>query len=89
LIWKNSGARESTPIKSQKFRAVFFVEHEPSLRSIRHELPGFREILINTGYREVLLTAKPLKELPRDKQEKFAALLAGAGSSIHLLDMKA
>jgi hypothetical protein len=41
------------------------------------------------GYRDIFLAAKPLKDLPRDKQERFATLAAGAPSSIHLLDLKA
>jgi hypothetical protein len=76
-------------IRTNELRALFFVDHEHSLQLIRQELPGFREMLINHGYREVLLAAKSLSELPPDKEEKFAALLAGAPLSIHLLDMKA
>jgi len=36
-----------------------------------------------------LLAAKPLRKLPQEKQEKFAALAAGAPASMHLLDMRA
>jgi hypothetical protein len=52
-------------------------------------LTGFRETLIALGFRDVLLAAKPLREMPQERQEKFAALAVGAPSSIHLLDMKA
>jgi hypothetical protein len=41
------------------------------------------------GYREVLLAARPLREIPRDKAEKFDALAIGAPSKINLLDLKA
>lgn len=76
-------------IGDSELRAVFFVDEERSLQLIRQELPGFRETLISLGYRDILMAAKPLKDLPSDKREKFMALAAGVPSSIHLLDMKA
>ena len=76
-------------IDAKELRAVFDLDREESLRFIRQELPGFREILIALGYRDVLLAAKPLRELSQEKREKFAALAVGAPSSMHLLDMKA
>jgi hypothetical protein len=76
-------------IDHKELRAVFFVDAERSLQLIRQELPDFRETLMAFGYHDVLLAAKPLRDLPRDKQEKFAALAAGAPPSIHLLDLKA
>jgi hypothetical protein len=71
-----------------EFCGVFFVDNERSLQLIRQELHGFRETLMALGYCDILLAAKPLKDLPLDRQEKFAALAAGAPSSIHLLDLK-
>ena len=56
---------------------------------VRQELPRVRETLIALGYRDVLLAAKPLRELSQEKREKFAALAVGAPSSMRLLDMKA
>jgi len=76
-------------IDAKELRAVFYLDREESLRLIRQELPGFREMLMALGYRDVLLAAKPLRELSQEKQEKFAALAVGAPSSMHLLDMKA
>jgi hypothetical protein len=76
-------------IDAKEFRAVFYLDREGSLRLIRQELPGFREMLMALGYRDVLLAAKPLRELSQEKREKFAALAVGAPSSMHLLDMKA
>jgi hypothetical protein len=76
-------------ISDNELRAVFFVDNERSVQIIRQELSGFRETLLALGYSNLYLAAKPLKDLPADKQEKFAALAAGALSSIHLLDMKA
>jgi hypothetical protein len=76
-------------IDGGKLRAVFYVDRPASLRLVRQELTGFRETLIALGFRDVLLAAKPLREMPQERQEKFAALAVGAPSSIHLLDMKA
>jgi hypothetical protein len=76
-------------IGGSELRAVFFVDEEQSLQLIRQELAGFRETLISLGYRDILIAAKPLRDLPSDKREKFTALAAGAPSSIHLLDVKA
>ncbi|MGH7926220.1 MAG: hypothetical protein ACREQV_00290 [Candidatus Binatia bacterium] len=73
----------------KEVRAVFFAEDVRSLQWIRQELPGFRETLMALGYEDVMLAAKLLRDLPRDRQEKFAALAAGVPSSIHLLDLKA
>jgi hypothetical protein len=76
-------------IDAVELRAVFYVANEGSLRLFRQELPEFRQTLLAFGYRDVLLAAKPLREMPQEKQEKFAALAVGAPSSIHLLDVKA
>jgi hypothetical protein len=90
LDLENFGAtRIDAYINEQELRAVFFVETQASLEAIRHELPALRGTLLALGYSNIHLAAKPLRELPPDKQEKFAALAAGAPSSIHLLDMKA
>ena len=76
-------------IGSDNLRAIFYVDREESLQLIRQQLPAFRETLMALGYRDVLLGAKPLKEMPQEKQEEFTALALGAPSSLHLLDMKA
>ncbi|HEX2227212.1 MAG TPA: hypothetical protein VHM64_08720 [Candidatus Binatia bacterium] len=76
-------------INSNEVRVVFFVDNERSLQIFRQELFGFRQSLLALGYSNLQLAAKPLTDLPAEKQEKFAALAAGALSSIHLLDMKA
>jgi hypothetical protein len=90
LDLKNFGrTRIDAHIDAKEFRAVFYLDREGSLRLIRQELPGFREMLMALGYRDVLLAAKPLRELSQEKREKFAALAVGAPSSMHLLDMKA
>ncbi len=90
LDLENFGStRIDAHIAGSDLRAVFFVDEEQSLQLIRQELPAFRETLISLGYRDILMAAKPLRDLPSDKREKFTALGAGATSSIHLLDMKA
>jgi hypothetical protein len=76
-------------IDANELRAQFYLANDGSLQLLRQELSDFRETLLALGYRDVLLTAKPLREMPQEKQEKFAALSVGAPSSIHLLDMKA
>jgi hypothetical protein len=75
-------------VSDKELRAVFFGDKDSSLQAIRQELPGFRETLLALGYSNIQLAAKPLRDLPPDKQEKFAALAAGVTASIHLLDMK-
>jgi hypothetical protein len=81
--------RINAHIDAKELRAIFYVDREGSLRLIRQELPAFREILTELGYSNVFLAARPLKELPQEKQEKFAALAVGAPLSMHVLDMKA
>jgi hypothetical protein len=76
-------------VSTKEIRAILFVDEERSLQLIRQELPGFRQTLIALGYESVALAAKPLRDLPLDKQEKFAALSVGAPSAVHLLDFKA
>jgi hypothetical protein len=56
---------------------------------VTRELPNFSETLRTLGYREVLLAARPLREIPQDKAEKFDALAIGAPWKINLLDLKA
>jgi hypothetical protein len=76
-------------VSGNELRAVFFVNNEQSLELMRQELANFCETLLALGYNNIQLAAKPLRDLPLEKQEKFSALAAGALSSIHLLDMKA
>jgi hypothetical protein len=76
-------------INGNELCAVFFVNNEQSLELMRQELANFCETLLALGYNNIQLAAKPLRDLPLEKQEKFSALAAGALSSIHLLDMKA
>ena len=56
---------------------------------VTRELPNSSETLRTLGYREVLLAARPLREIPQDKAEKFDALAIGAPWKINLLDLKA
>jgi hypothetical protein len=81
--------RVDAHINVGKLHAIFYVDRPASVRIIQEELTGFSETLVALGYHDVLLAAKPLREMSREKQEKFAALAVGAPPSIHLLDMKA
>lgn len=75
--------------EQQSLRVMFYVDRDSSVASIKEELPQFRHLLQGLGYQEVLLAARPLKDIPPDKRQKFDALAVGAPASIHLLDMKA
>ena len=70
-------------------RVIFYVDRDSSVALAKEGLAEFREILLGLGYQEVLLAARPLKEIPEEKRQKFDALAVGAPASIHLLDMKA
>jgi hypothetical protein len=76
-------------VTEKGLRVIFYVDRESSIALLRQELPSFRETLWAMGYHEVLLAAKPLKDIPAEKRQKFDAIAVGAPTSIHLLDMKA
>jgi hypothetical protein len=76
-------------IGSTSLRAAFYVDQAESVALLRQELPEFHGVLQSLGYSEVLLVAKPLKQLAPEKQEKFTALTTGVSPSVHLLDVKA
>lgn len=76
-------------IGTETLRVIFYAEQESSLVRLDDELPAFHETLQAMGYREVLLAAKPLKDIPPEKEPKFAALALGASPGISLLDVKA
>jgi hypothetical protein len=75
-------------VTEKQLRVIFYVDRESSIMLLRQELPSFRETLLAMGYREVLLAATPLKDIPTEKQQRFDAIAVGAPSSIHLLDVK-
>jgi hypothetical protein len=76
-------------LNKNDLRVIFYVEQPRTVEWVTQELPSFQETLRTLGYREVLLAARPLREIPRDKAEKFDALAIGAPSKINLLDLKA
>jgi hypothetical protein len=76
-------------VADQSVRVIFYVDRDSSVEMAKEALPGFREVLLDLGYREVLLAVRPLKEIPDEKRQKFDALAVGAPASIHLLDMRA
>jgi hypothetical protein len=76
-------------ISKSDLRVLFYMDQLSTVELVTQELPNFSETLRTVGYREVLLAARPLKEIPQDKAEKFNALAIGAPSKINLLDLKA
>ena len=76
-------------VSERELCVIFYVDRESSIALLRQELPSFREALLAMGYHEVLLAAKPLKDIPAEKRQKFDAISVGAPTSIHLLDVKA
>jgi hypothetical protein len=74
---------------TEALRAVFYVEQPQGLDRLQAEIPGFQERLQSLGYREVLLAAKPLDQVPAEKQQKFAAWAAGVPSNLNLVDARA
>ena len=76
-------------VAENNLRVIFYIDRESSLSLLRQEISTFRETLVALGYREVLLAARPLKEIPDEKRQKFDAIAIGAPTSVHLLDVKA
>lgn len=76
-------------LQAKSVRGIFYLDRDPALLFLRSEIPSFRKILEEIGYQDILLAAKPLKEIPRETQERFQALALGAPPKINLLDVKA
>jgi hypothetical protein len=76
-------------VSDHELRAVFYIDRESSIALVREATPGLRETLLGMGYRDVFLAAKPLKEIPEEKRQKFDAIAIGGPTSVHLLDYKA
>ena len=76
-------------LSKENLRVIFYIDRLSTVERLSQELPSFQEALQTMGYREVLLAARLLSEMPRDKTEKFDGLAIGAPSKISLLDLKA
>jgi hypothetical protein len=76
-------------LSKESLRVIFYMDRASVVELITQELPNFSQTLRTMGYREVLLAARPLSEMPRDKTEKFDGLAIGAPFKISLLDLKA
>ena len=76
-------------LSKKDLRVIFYMDQPSTVELVTQELSNFAETLRTMGYHEVLLAARPLREIPRDKAEKFDALAIGAPSKINLLDVKA
>ena len=68
--------------------AVFYVDAEESLTRIDMELPRLRESLRAVGFREVLLGARPLRNMIQERELKFTALALGMPADVRLLNVK-
>ncbi|MBI3301626.1 MAG: hypothetical protein HYZ72_06065 [Deltaproteobacteria bacterium] len=76
-------------ITAKTLWVAFYVDQSRTVSLLHSELPAFRETLQSLGYKEVLLTAKPLAQLSSEKRQKFDALAAGIPGKINLLDVRA
>ena len=75
-------------VAQSELKVIFYVDQESSIKLLKQEIPAFHQILLAMGYRQVLLAAKPLKDIPEEKQQKFDAMAVGAPNSMHLVDVK-
>ena len=64
-------------VSKNDLRVIFYVSEAGAVELLTRELPSFQETLRSIGYREVLLAAKLLRNMPQDKAEKFASLAIG------------
>ena len=75
-------------VRDGAVRGLFYVDREPSLMQLRQALPELQAALSHQGYRGVSLAVRPLRELTAEQEEKFAALIFGVPSQMHLLNRK-
>ncbi|MBW3539151.1 MAG: flagellar hook-length control protein FliK [Planctomycetes bacterium] len=69
-------------------RTIFYVEHPEAIHTLQNAFPELEESLRGLGFQEILLAAKPLDELPKERQQRFETLAKGVPESIHLVDLK-
>jgi hypothetical protein len=69
-------------------RGIFYIDREPALVQLTNALPELQAALRNQGYRDVFLAVRPLRELTAEQEEKFAALMVGVPSQMHLVNLK-
>jgi len=75
-------------VSQYELRAVFYIDRESSIALLREAAPSLRQTLLAMGYRDVFLAAKPLRDIPEEKRQKFDAIAIGGPTSVHLLDYK-
>jgi hypothetical protein len=80
--------RVDARLRTGSVTAVFYVDAEESLKRIDMELPRLRESLRAVGFREVLLAARPLRNMVQERELKFTALALGMPADIRLLNVK-
>lgn len=76
-------------VAARSLRVVFYVENSAGLARLNGELPMFQDHLRSQGYAEVLLAARPWKQIPPDKEQKFASLAVGVPEPVRLVDVRA
>ncbi len=75
-------------LEGRNLRVIFYVEREDSIRLLTREMSSLRETLLALGCREVLLSAWPLRAMPREQRPKFEALALGVPPDLQLLNVK-
>lgn len=75
-------------LEGRKLRGIFYLDQEDSIGLLTRELPSLRETLLALGCREVLLSARPLRAMPREQRPKFEALGLGLPPDLQLLNVK-
>jgi hypothetical protein len=75
-------------LKQDNLQVTFYIEVGTSLDLVRAELPQLRQSLQVMGFREVLLTARRLREMAPEQELKFTALSLGVPPDVQLLNVK-
>jgi hypothetical protein len=74
-------------VRAESLTAIFYLDVESSLTRLRMELPQLRESLQALGFENMLLSARPLREMAREQEIKFTALSLGVPSDVRLLNV--
>lgn len=69
-------------------RVYFYLEKSQALEQVRAMLPELQAALRGLGYREIALGARPLRDMPVEREQKFAALALGVPADVQLLNVK-
>jgi Flagellar hook-length control protein FliK len=75
-------------LKRDHLQVVFYVEAGAALDLLKAELPRLRESMQESGFREVLLGARQLREMAPRQEAKFTSLSLGVSPDVQLLNVK-